>query len=336
MVLAAGFGTRMRPLTHQLPKALFPVMNRPALEHSISLLKSAGIADITVNLHHLGDQVTNHFGDGAEYGVRLHYSHEKTILGTGGGIKAAQKYLDGEPFIVVNSDVIVEIDLENIIRFHRENKSCLTLVLKKEDSQVSADPIKFDETGKVVHFSGASFKESPDPAEGFTFTGIQIMEPEIFDRIPAGKFLGTTESVFPKMVADGLPVYAYVHKGYWADIGRREDYLNVHKYFLSDKAAAKTSLSSTSPSGSNFILPVLVGLECQISETARVGPNVVLGKGCRVEDNAVVENSVCWDGAVMQRGAVVRESVIGTGSVIPPGQTVQQQLVASSKKPAGE
>lgn len=336
MVLAAGFGTRLRPLTYELPKALFPVMNRPALEHSIALLKSAGIEDITVNLHHLGDQVAKHFGDGTEYGVRLHYSYEKTILGTAGGIKAAQKYLDGEPFIVINSDVIADIDLEILIRFHRENKSCLTLVLKKEDSPDRVDPIKINAAGKVVHFSGASFKESSDPAMGFTFTGIQVMEPEIFDRIPAGKFLGTTDSVFPKMVEEGLAVYAYVHKGYWADIGRREDYLNAHKYFLSGKAAPGTSLSSITPGGPNLQSPVSIGPDCNISETARVGPNAVLGKGCRVEEDAVVENSVCWDRAVIQRGAVVRESVIGNDSVIPSGQVVQRQLVASNKNPAGD
>lgn len=328
MVLAAGLGTRLRPLTNELPKPLFPVMNRPVLEHTIDLLKSAGIEDIAVNLHHLGDKVEEHFGDGTRFGVRLHYSREKTILGTAGGIKAAQKYLDGDAFIVINSDVVTDIDLEKLIRFHKEKNSCLTLALKEGNSTKRFDPIKIDGAGRVVHFASASIGNSSDMAFRFTFTGIQIVEPEIFDRIPAGKFLGTTESVYPNMVEEGLPVYGFIHDGYWIDIGQREDYLQAHKDFFSGKIASEKIDLSGSPRGSNIQPPVLIGPDCMISETARIGPNVVLGKGCHVEDGAVAENSVCMDGAVIKKGAVAIESIIGSGAVIAEEKRLHQQLIA--------
>ena len=325
MILAAGFGTRLQPLSKEHPKPLFPVMNMPIVEHTISLLKSAGIDEVTINLCHLGGQLAERLEDGSRFGIRLHYSWENPILGSAGGIKAAQKYLDGDSFIVINSDVVTDIDLKELTRFHREKNSCLTLVLKPAPSATKYDPIAIDGQNRVTHFS----QELCGTKRDYIFTGIQVMEPGIFDRIPPDKFMGTTDEVFPQMIEDNLPVFGYVHQGYWADIGNRADYLQTHRDCLDGKVKSAQKVLPGMPTGPHIRHPVLIGEGCRISEKARVGPYAVLGDGCRVEDDAIVENSVCWDKVVIEAGAVMRESIAGNDAVIAAGKELFQAMAVA-------
>ena len=199
MILAAGFGTRLQPLTQTVPKPMVPVLNRPLLERTIELLRLANIQDIAVNVHHLPEQVMAHFGDGSRFGVNLHFSREETIMGTAGGIKAAQEFLDGGTFLVINSDIVVDIDLDRVLQFHRESGSCLTLVVRADDSPEKYAPIEIQPDGRIARFIGA---QAPNVSSGETrrvmFTGIQIMEPEIFSRIPAGNFTARRKRFFLK------------------------------------------------------------------------------------------------------------------------------------------
>ena len=327
MILAAGFGARLRPLSSYLPKPLFPVMNQPIIEHTLSLIKSAGIDEVAINLHHLGKNVEERLGDGSRFGLHLHYSREDPILGSAGGIKAAQKYLDGDAFLVINSDVVTDIDLNELIRFHRRNNSSLTLALTPAPSAERADPIGIDDQGRVTHFSQTLATE----ARKFIFTGIQVIEPEIFNRIPPGGFMGTTDTVFPQMVEEGLPVSSYIHNGYWADIGNRADYLETHRDCMDGKALSMHSITAEIPDGQHIRQPVLIGKGCRISEKARIGPYAVLGNECRVEDNAIVENSVCWNRVVVEEGAVARASIVGNDCVIPAGKDLFQNMAVVEK-----
>ena len=327
MVLAAGFGSRLRPLSLEQPKPLFPVMNKPVIEHTLSKLKSTGISEVVINLHHQGDKIADFLDDGSRYGVRLHYSRENSILGSAGGIKAAQKYLDGEPFIVINSDVVTDIDLTEVIHFHREKNSFLTLALKPKQLSGPADPIAIDDENKVTHFS----QELPDELREFTFTGIQIMEPQIFDRIPPNIFIGTTDKIFPKMIEEKLPVFAFIHKGYWSDIGNRKDYLQTHWDCLNGKVSSSPIPFPDTPIVSNIHHPVLIGDDCIISENAHIGPNVVLGTGCKVEDNATIKNSVCWDRVNIKEDARIEESIVGDGYIVPSGENLFQEIVGTNK-----
>lgn len=328
MILAAGFGTRLRPLTQAVPKPMVPVLNRPLLEHTIELLRSFNIRDIAVNVHHLPEKIMDHFGDGSQLGVNLHFSREEKIMGTAGGIKAVQSFLESGTFLVINSDIIVNIDLDRVLDFHRHKRSCLTLVVREDDSPKKYDPIEIQEDGRIVHFVGASSMNIPDNTRRVMFTGVQIMEPEIFSRIPAGKFCGTTEDVFPEMIQEGLPVFGYLHKDYWIDMGNRSQYLKVHK----DALDGKTRLISGSlekPEGSSIVPPVFMGENCLIEPNARVGPYAVLGNGCQVKNNSVVENSVLWDEVTVGSDCVVRQSIIGKGVTISDkAEIIDQSLNA--------
>ena len=321
MILAAGFGTRLKPLTLGLPKPMFPVLNRPLLEHTLNFLSSQGIQDIIVNVHHLPEKIIEYFGDGTEFGVRLQFSREEEILGTAGGLKKAQSFLEKETFLVLNSDVLADISLDSVLKFHKEKKSCLTLLVRQDAEPEKYSPIQLADDGRITRFVDASIKHPSATTQRVMFTGIQIMEPEIFSRIPANKFCGTTEDIFPSMIEEGLPVYGYLHEKYWIDMGTRETYIQAQTDALEGRLALKTS-PSRNPEGPLVVPPVHIGKGCEISNDAQVGPHAVLGDGCRIRSGAVVENSILWEGATIGSDATVQNSIIGKGVAIENGTQV--------------
>ncbi len=326
MILAAGFGTRLKPLTLGLPKPMFPVLNRPLLEHTLNFLSSQGIQDIVVNVHHLPEKIIEYFGDGTKFGVRLQFSIEEEILGTAGGLKKAQSFLEKETFLVLNSDVLADINLDSVLNFHKEKNSCLTLVVRQDAEPEKYRPIELNDDGRITRFVDAAIKHSSTTTQRVMFTGIQIMEPEIFSRIPANKFCGTTEDVFPAMIEEELPVYGYLHKNYWIDMGTRDTYIQAQADALEGRVALKTS-PSRNPEGPLVVPPVHIGKGCEISKDAQVGPHAVLGEGCRLRSGAVVENSIIWEGATIGSDATVQNSIIGKGVAINSGaQVVDKSL----------
>ena len=321
MILAAGFGTRLKPLTIGLPKPMFPVLNRPLLEHTLNFLSSQGIQDIIVNVHHLPEKIVEYFGDGTDFGVRLQFSREEEILGTAGGLKKAQSFLEKETFLVLNSDVLADINLDSVLKLHKEKNSCLTLVVRQDDEPEKYRPIHLADDDRITRFVDASIKHPPTITQRVMFTGIQIMEPEIFSRIPTNKFCGTTEDIFPAMIEEGLPVYGYLHEKYWIDMGTRETYIQAQADALEGRLALKTS-PSRNPEGPLVVPPVHIGKDCEISNDAQVGPHAVLGDGCRVRSGAVVKNSILWEGVTISSDATVQNSIIGKSVAIENGRQV--------------
>ena len=321
MILAAGFGTRLKPLTIGLPKPMFPVLNRPLLEHTLNFLSSQGIQDIIVNVHHLPEKIIEYFGDGTDFGVRLKFSREEEILGTAGGLKRAQSFLEKDTFLVLNSDVLADINLDSFVKFHKEKNSCLTLVVRQDEEPEKYRPIHLADDCRISRFLGASIKHPSTNIQQVMFTGIQIMEPEIFSRIPANKFCGTTEDIFPTMIEKGLPVYGHLHEKYWIDMGTRETYIQAQVDALEGKLALKTS-PSRNPEGPLVVPPVHIGRDCEIFNDAQVGPHAVLGDGCSLRSGAVVENSILWEGATIGSDAIIKNSIIGKSVAIENGAQV--------------
>ena len=314
MILAAGFGTRLKPLTNDLPKPLFPVLNRPILEHAIHFLSTNGIKDIAINLHHKSEKIIDYFGDGKDFGVNLHFSKEEKILGTAGGIKKLQSFFKNETFLVINSDILADVDLNNVLKFHKDKKSKLTLVVRQDPNAEKYDSIQRIDEGRIVHFLGRSIKNS-EPTTKVMFTGIQIMEPEIFSRIPENKFCGTVEDIFPGMIEDELPVYSFLHKGYWIDMGTSGTYIQAQMDALDGKIPLKISPSKNTE-GPLIVPPVHIGKGCEISQDAQVGPYTVLGDGCHIRSGAVVKNSILWTEVTVGEGLTVKNSILGEGVAI--------------------
>jgi NDP-sugar pyrophosphorylase family protein len=328
LILAAGFGSRLQPLTNELPKPLFPVLNQPILEHTLHFLSSQGIKEIAINLHHRPEKIINYLGNGKDFGVALHYSKEEEILGTAGGIKKLQSFFQDETFLVINSDVFTDINLNDVLKFHKEKKSKLTLVVRQDPNIEKYKSIQRVEEGRIVHFLGTSIKNL-DPVTQVMFTGIQIVEPDIFSRIPKNEFCGTTEDVFPKMIQDGLPVYGFLHNGYWIDMGTRETYIQAQVDALDGKLFLKTS-SSRNSEAPLVVPPVYVGKNCEISQEAQIGPYAVLGDGCRVRSGAVVENSILWTGVTAENNCFVQNSIVGERVIIDSGASVKDRSLSSN------
>ncbi|MBI3599922.1 MAG: nucleotidyltransferase family protein [Nitrospinae bacterium] len=233
MILAAGYGERMKPLTDKIPKPLLPLDNKPILHYTLKLLKKNGIKEIVINLHHLHQMVIDAFGDGSSYGMKIHYSYEKEILGTAGGIKAAEKFLRDGTFLVINSDIITNIDINKVLEFHRGKKAVITMVLREDADADRYGAIEIDSTGRVRKFLGITKRDEGrgtrdegrgQPLKKLMFTGIHIFEPDIFNEIPPGRYCGITEEIYPKLINSNAHVYGYEFNGYWIDIGTHERY----------------------------------------------------------------------------------------------------------------
>ena len=326
MVLAAGFGKRLQPLTRVLPKPMFPVLGRPLLSHTFDILESANISDVAINVHHLPNSIINYFKNTPHPSLNLHFSEEERILGTAGGIKKMESFLEDGPFVLINSDIITDIKFDKVIDFHKKNNSKLTLVVREDISPEQYDSIEICKDGRIVHFVGASSMNIPENTTRVMFTGIQIIEPEIFKRIPEGQFCGTTENIYPKMVQDEVPVYGYLHSGYWKDMGNRESYLQVNADALDERVSLK-GVSPNKLNNSLIVPPVLVDRNCQIAEKSKIGPYSIIGPNCKIKSGAVVKNSILWEGVTVGSGSTIKGSVIAQNITIGDGRSINNESI---------
>ena len=223
MVFAAGQGLRLGPLTETTPKALVPVAGRPMIEYPLRLLRHYGISEIIVNLHHLGEQIEAYLGDGSKLGLNIIYSKEPELLDTGGGLLKARPFLEDGTFIVINTDVLIDLPLAELVAFHEQNKATATLVLRPDELADQYGSMTIDSEGKIYRFLQAQ-KPGPEPIAGtkLLFTGVQILEPRVFDYMKTGggrqKF-GTTKHTYPKMLLEGEKLYGFRFDGFWQDLG---------------------------------------------------------------------------------------------------------------------
>ena len=224
MILAAGMGKRLLPITETLPKAMVEVGGRPLIEHSVLTLARAGITDIIINLHHLGHMIRDHLGDGSSYGVNLSYSVEDPLQGSGGGILAARHLLGTGAFVALNADTIVDIDLGRVIAFHEDNRAAATLVLRKDPQMESYGLIRTGADGRVRRFldTGADGHGagSDTGLEAFMFSGVQVLGPRVFDYMPTGQApFSITRTTYPAMLVAGERLFGYRFDGPWQTVG---------------------------------------------------------------------------------------------------------------------
>jgi NDP-sugar pyrophosphorylase family protein len=222
MILAAGLGQRLRPITETLPKALVEVGGRPLIEYAVETLVRSGITDIVVNLHHLGDLVRTHLDDGKRFGAHIRYSTEVSLQGTGGGIRQAHSLLGDETFVTLNSDTIIDLDLREVAAFHRQNAAIATLVVRKDPRMESFGLIRLADGGRVGAFLDTR-RDSPDELEPFMYTGVQILEPRVFDYMPAEGAFSITEVTYPRMLRAGERLYGYRFEGSWLTVGTPDE-----------------------------------------------------------------------------------------------------------------
>lgn len=231
MVFAAGQGTRLKPLTDKLPKPLVAVAGRPMIEYPLRLLRHYGIVDVVVNVHHFGAMIEEHLGDGRALGLRITYSKETELLDTGGGLLQARPFLQDAPFIVINSDVLIDLQLDKVIERHRQRRAATTLVLRADPEADRYGSIEIAGDGAVRRFLKyhAPSGDGSGPLTKLMFTGVQVVEPKIFDYMdnePSPRF-GTTTATYPKMLLGGEPLDGFTFDGFWQDLGTVERILEA-------------------------------------------------------------------------------------------------------------
>lgn len=220
MLLAAGFGTRLRPLTNQIPKPLIPVDGVPLIFYNLALLKKHGIRDVVINLHHLGHKIKKALGSGRRFGLKFKYSFEDEIRGTGGGIKKAAKFFNGETFLVLNADIIVDLDIQRLTAFHKKKKVPATIVVKKKSRSDKFGTVFVKRSGEVASFFVAP--HSPNRIFSAFFTGIHVINPPFLNHLIPGRKSCIVRDGYEPFVSSQGRLGAYEHRGFWSDLGTIE------------------------------------------------------------------------------------------------------------------
>lgn len=303
MILAAGFGTRLLPLTKSLPKPCFPVLNKPIIVHIIESLQAVGVTEIVINLHHLGDEIKKCVTAAKINGVKIHYSFEKEILGTAGGIKKAEDILT-DTFILHNGDIFTDIDFNDAVSFHRKKNSHATMIVKD-----GAHPsfIGLSDDGRIARFPYGALKDSTNFARKTYFTGIHILEPVVFDYIPPDTFYGINASVYPDIIADGYNALGYVTDATWLDIGTPRDFLDINFKMLDKMGQAKSS---------NIAGPSLIGKGVTIEDGAIIGTYAIIGDGCVIRSGATVTRSVILSGTVIEGSSIINNAIVSGDCIV--------------------
>jgi mannose-1-phosphate guanylyltransferase len=293
-ILAAGKGTRLRPFTDALPKPLIPVLNRPVMANIMSLCKEHGFTDFIANLCYKGEQIEQAFGDGSSSGVNLQYSWEEKLLGTAGGVGRQADFLRDGTFVIVSGDVVTDMDLSQMLAFHRSRGALITMAVKEVDDPSRFGIVVTEETGRIL-----SFQEKPAPGKEksrLANTGIYIVEPEALDYIPAGEVFDFGHDLFPKLLAMAAPIYAMRTDAYWSDVGTLPQYLSTHWDLLEQPGFYKKDR---------------IGKNTIIEPGAVVSDQALIGDNCHIRAGAVITGLSCIsDHMVLTADARVANSVI--------------------------
>ncbi len=290
MILAAGLGLRVRPLSSTRPKALFPVGHRPILEIIISQLRDAGAEAVIINTHYLAAAIEG-FLSGRDWGLKVEISYEPQILNTGGGIKKCASFLRGAPFLVVNSDVFHTFDLKGAYDHHLRSGNLATLLLYDHPP---TNQVEVDEGGRIRRIGVKGGEET------FTFTGIHIISPELLKMMPDGAF--SIVEFYQLLIEQEVPIGGYMAEGYWRDIGSLPEYLALHRDIIERRLLP----FETSP----------LHPEAQIEQGAKIEGAVWIGKGSFVSSEAYVRDSVLWEGVRVEEGSMIERCVIADGVVV--------------------
>jgi len=333
--MAGGQGSRLRPLTCDLPKPMVPIVNYPVMEYIIELLKRQGITDIAVTSFYLPQTIEDYFGNGEKWGVNLHYFIEEEPLGTAGSVHNADEFLD-ETFIVISGDAITDFNLEDAVNFHKDGDADATLVLARESIPLDYGVVMTDDDGKVVRFL-----EKPNWGQVFSDTintGIYILEPSIFDLFEKNKKFDFSKELFPLMLKKDMKLYGVALEGYWNDIGSLEEYHRTQFDLM--KGNIKLPIKACCEVDKNIWLEDRVVLDesvevngaVYIGEGSQIEAGVkledcVIGRNSRIAANTTIKNSIIWDNNYIESRAEIRGALIANNVTIKDGAAVFDRTV---------
>jgi len=328
MVLAAGLGSRLYPLTQILPKPLLPIVNKSAICWILEYLAHFEVQEVVINLHHLAPLIPQVLGTETYQGIRLHYSYEQTLLGSVGAIKKAERWLQGETFILYNGDTLVDLDLSQALDFHRAKGAMATLVLRRDIRSREYGQIQLGPDGRIC-----KFLEYPSPSynpviRDTLFTGIHILEPDIFRYIPPQRYCCFSRDIYPEMIKKDYPIYGYLASGYWIDIGAPIRYLQANKDLL---GRLNPHRPKNTRDNVTLIDPVALGRDIGMEEGVQLGPWTVVGDRCYIGAESKIIGSVIWDHTVIGKRTQIKDSIIGPGIRLIDELTVEKSMMIKMK-----
>ena len=344
VVMAGGEGTRLRPLTSNQPKPMVPIVGKPCMEHILELLRFHGFDDVVVTVAFLPQAIRSYFGDGTNIGVDIQYSVEESPLGTAGSVRLASDVLD-ETFLVISGDALCDIDLKQIVDFHREKGAAVTIGLKSVENPLEFGIVVTDDDGKVERFL-----EKPSWGQVFSDTintGIYVLEPEVLKHVPADRPYDFSKELFPLLLEMGRPIYGYVCEGYWQDIGNLDQYRQANFDALDEKVSL--NVSGLKIRGDVWIGegveiddvegvegPAFIGNYARISPEASVGPYSVLGPATTLRERGRIARSVIDASCYIGRSAVIEGAIVGRNCDIRPHARIHEGVAIGDQVTIGD
>ena len=326
VVLIGGEGTRLRPLTCNIPKAAVPILNRPFMEHLLRYLEKHGVRDIILAMGYLPDPIQRSLGGSIKFGGRLNYLIEEFPLGTAGAVKNAESFLD-RTFLVFNGDILTGIDLTAMMRRHREIKPKVSIALTPVDNPTTYGIVETNAQGMVQRFVE---KPSWDKVTtNLINAGIYILEPEVLVHVPKSTPSMFENYLFPRLLKMGEPILSYHSDAYWIDIGTPEKYLKVNHDLLLQQGVESVRLGKGSKihHTSRIKGPVLIGEECIIAENVKIKGPAVLGPKCEIGEGTVVEGAILWHHSRVDKWATVRNCILCSGTYVQERSQVLDNCV---------
>jgi mannose-1-phosphate guanylyltransferase / phosphomannomutase len=343
VIMAGGEGSRLRPLTSNMPKPMLPVANRPIMEHIIRLLRTHGFTDTVATVQFLSSVIRNYFDDGSDLGVSMSYATEEVPLGTAGSVRAASDLLTGT-FVVVSGDALTDMDLSKVVDFHRERGAAATLVLKRMQDPLEFGIVMTDDEGRIERFL-----EKPSWGQVFSDTintGIYVLEPEVLDLIPPEQPYDFSSELFPAMLDKGLPIFGYSTDEYWTDVGNIEAYLQAHRDALARDVVTDIPGFELQPSvwvgedaeihpSARLQGPALIGDNARIGAGCVIGPYATIGNNTLIGEEARISYGVVHDRAHIGPYAQVRGGILGRNATLGRGATLEESAVLGDEVSAG-
>lgn len=324
VIMAGGFGTRLRPLTQSLPKPMVPMANRPMLNHIVDLLKRHGLKNYVSLLYFQPEEITSFFHDGSDFGVSMEYMQAQEDLGTAGSVKNAEEHFLGERVLVISGDVLTDFDLSAALEFHEEREAAATMVLTRLENPLSYGVVITEPDGRITRFL-----EKPTWGEVFSDTintGIYILEPHVFERIPVGEPFDFSQNLFPGMLEDDERLFGYIADGYWRDVGNLSEYKKAHLDILGGKIDLRGSYQHLQHGKAD----IWFNKNVQVDESAHFEGTVVLGDEVKIEPGATVIDSVIGDRTRIGSNSKVERSVIWYDSNLGNSVQVSEAIICNS------
>jgi mannose-1-phosphate guanylyltransferase/phosphomannomutase len=343
--MAGGSGTRLRPLTCDLPKPMVPILNRPIAEHIINLLKRNNITQVIATLHYLPDVMRDYFQDGSDFGIEMSYAvEEDQPLGTAGCVKNIQQWLKNT-FLVISGDGITDFDLQAAIDFHRQKQSKATLILTRVPNPIEFGVVITNEDGSIRRFL-----EKPSTSEIFSDTvntGTYILEPEVLNYLPENEECDFSKDLFPLLLETGEPIYGYIAEGYWCDVGHLDAYREAQYDVLERKVKIDFAYKEQAPGlwiGSNTYIdptatietPALIGNNCRIGPRVKIESGTVIGDNVTIGADADLKRPIIWNGATVGEEAHLRACVIARGTRVDRRAQILEGAVVGPLSTVGE